>query len=191
MYHLAEYDYDFALSSSFREELRHAAQDEELSIDDLPLDVVLPVSQRYGPGLNFVITGTGPRDQLAEKLGRILDDAGDEIGQPNLGSSIMVPCTYKYEKPFAGFGKFRRMILSNDACQQKLTIGDKIAYRMTFTGLGLTIRDYKVIMKCLAKESKYDMGKKPTPDPVLRCRKAEIGDDKRYNDDFILQLANM
>ena len=188
---MAEYDCDFALDSKFKEELRHAAQDEEIYLDDLSLDIVQQISTKYGPGMNFVITGTGPRDQMAEKLGRILDDAGDEIGTSQLSDRIMVPCTYKYEKPFAGFGKYRRMVLSNSASQQKLTIGDKIAYQMTFTGLGLTIRDYKVILRCLAKESKYDMSKKPTPDPVLRCRKLEIGADLRYNDDFIVNLSNM
>ena len=188
---MSEYDCDIALNADLRTALLHAAQDEELYLEDLPLDIVQEVSTKYGPGLNFVLTGTGPRDQLADKLGRILDDAGEEIGQPNLAAKMMVPCTYKYEAPFAGFGKFRRLVLSNPDSQDKLTIGDKVAYQMTFTGLGLTIRDYKVILKCLAKESRYDIRKKPTFDPVLRCRKLEIGTDLRYNDDFILELAQM
>ena len=101
----------------------------------------------------------------------------------------MRPCTYNYETPFKGFGKPRPLRLSNPDSQEKLQVGDKIAYRVTFTGLGLTLRDYWTIMKVLAKEVAYDLRKQPTPDAVLRCRRREIGEDLRYNDDFILKLA--
>ena len=85
-----------------------------------------------------------------------------------------MPCTYKCEKPFAGFGKFRRKVLANPSSQQKLTAGEQIAYQMTFTGLGLTLKEYRVIMRCLAKEAKYDLRKNPTPESVRRTEPALV-----------------
>ena len=101
----------------------------------------------------------------------------------------MLPCTYKYETSFQGFGKPRPLKLSNPDSQEKLQLGDKIAYRITFTGLGLTMRDYWTIMKCLAKEVANDLRKNPPYEPVLRCRLREIGEDLRYDDSFINKIA--
>lgn len=101
----------------------------------------------------------------------------------------MVPCTYQYETPFRGFGRPRPLKISNPRSQKKLKLGDKIAYQITFTDLGLTMRDYWTIMRCLAREASYDIRKFPTHETVLRCRRREIGDQLRYDDRFIHELA--
>ena len=101
----------------------------------------------------------------------------------------MQACTYTYQTPFQGFGKSRALKLANPTSQAKSEAGEKIAYRIHFTGHGLTMNDLWIITKVLAKEVAYDLRKQPLPDTILRCRRREIGERLRYDDSFIFALA--
>ena len=52
----------------YRTSLYHAAQDEDIVLEELPVDEIQRLSSKIGPGLNFGVSGTGSKDQLSWKL---------------------------------------------------------------------------------------------------------------------------
>ena len=188
VYHISEHDPSAQHNPGFQEECRRFVEAENIQLEDMLLDDVERISRNHGPGLGFYLTGTGPRDQLAGKIEKRLNEAGEKIGYPKpLALEMMHDCTFAYAKEFDGFGKNRPLVRRNWGSQKKGS-GEKIGFRIFFDGLGLRVRHLWVLLNVLALDIQQDMRRHPMAEEIKRRRENELGFITRNSDEYIVNL---